>query len=251
MYEFDSTVRYSEVDSKGQMTWLALMDYFQDCSVFHSESVKLGVEYLGRKHLAWVLSSWQLCVERMPGLAEKIKVQTWPYAMKCFYGYRNFVLRDERDEMLAYANSIWVLVDTKTGRPVKVPQEMTDIYGMEPKLPMECSARKIEIPKDGVKRDPFVVPAYFIDTNQHMNNSRYVQVALTYLPERFPAHEVRVEYRRAALQNDVLTPEVSIEDDRVTVVLCGNDGKPDAVVLFLNKESGLPPEPMYIGGDKA
>ena len=45
MYEFDSTVRYSEVDSKGQMTWLALMDYFQDCSVFHSESVKLGVEY--------------------------------------------------------------------------------------------------------------------------------------------------------------------------------------------------------------
>ena len=36
MYEFDSRVRYSETDAQGRMTWLALMDYFQDCSVFHS-----------------------------------------------------------------------------------------------------------------------------------------------------------------------------------------------------------------------
>ena len=44
MYEFDSRVRYSETDAQGRMTWLALMDYFQDCSVFHSEAVNLGVE---------------------------------------------------------------------------------------------------------------------------------------------------------------------------------------------------------------
>ena len=89
-------------------------------------------------------------------------------------------------------------------------------------------------------QENFVVPAYFIDTNQHMNNSRYVQVALKYLPEGFYAHEIRVEYRRAALQNDVLTPEVNIENERVTVVLCGDDGKPDAVVLFLKNGAGLP-----------
>lgn len=236
MYEFDSTVRYSEVDQEGKLTWIALMDYFQDCSVFHSEKVDLGVEYLGKRHLAWVLSSWQLCVKRMPKLAEKIKVQTWPYDMKGFYGYRNFVLRDEKDEMLAYANSVWVLVDTKIGRPVKVPQEMTDTYGMEPPLSMECSSRKIEIPKECETCGKFTVPAYFIDTNQHMNNSRYVQVALKYLPEDFRAEEIRVEYRRAALQNDVLTPKVSIEADRVTVVLCGEDGRPDAVIAFLRKQ---------------
>lgn len=233
MYEFDSTVRYSEVDQEGKLTWIALMDYFQDCSVFHSEKVNLGVEYLGKRHLAWVLSSWQLCVARMPKLAEKIKVQTWPYDMKGFYGYRNFVLRNEKDEMLAYANSVWVLVDTQTGRPVKVPQEMTDTYGMEPQLSMECSSRKIEIPKECETFEKFTVPAYFIDTNQHMNNSRYVQVALKYLPEDFRAEEIRVEYRRAALQNDVLMPKVSIEADRVTVVLSGEDGRPDAVIAFL------------------
>lgn len=235
MYEFDSRVRYSEVDSRGELTWLALMDYFQDCSVFHSESLHLGVEYLETRHLAWVLTSWQICVERMPLLGEPVKVQTWPYAMKGFYGYRNFVLRDQTGEMAACANSIWVLMDMETGRPVRVPQEMTDIYGMEPQLVMEPCPRKIEVPEEGTLEENFTVPAYFIDTNQHMNNSRYVQVALKFLPEGFEPGEIRVEYRRAALQGDILTPKVSFEENRVTVVLQGEDQRPDAVIAFLRR----------------
>ena len=34
MYEFDSRVRYSEVDHHGTMTVPALINYFQDCSTF-------------------------------------------------------------------------------------------------------------------------------------------------------------------------------------------------------------------------
>ncbi len=233
MYEFDSRVRYSEVDSKGQLTWLALMDYFQDCSVFHSESIHLGVEYLAKNHLAWVLSSWQICVNRMPQLGEKITVQTWPYDMKGFYGYRNFTLQDGEGKRIAYANSVWVLMDMERGRPVRVPEEMTDAYGMEPKLPMECSSRKMTVPEQCVEQESFIVPAYFIDTNQHMNNSRYVQVALAYLPENFDADEVRVEYCRAAMQGDILIPRVSMEEKKVVVALCADDGKPDAVIAFM------------------
>ena len=71
-YEFDSRVRYSEVDSRGRLTWLALMDYFQDCSVFQSEMLHLGVDYLAEHHQAWVLTSWQICLNQMPKLADKV-----------------------------------------------------------------------------------------------------------------------------------------------------------------------------------
>lgn len=64
MYEFDSRVRYSETDAQGRMTWLALMDYFQDCSVFHSEAVNLGVEVWTDAQKAWILSSWQICLNQ-------------------------------------------------------------------------------------------------------------------------------------------------------------------------------------------
>lgn len=235
MYEFDSRVRYSEVNSKGQLTWLALMDYFQDCSVFHSEQVHLSVDYLAKRQIAWFLSSWQICVNSMPHLADKITIQTWSYGMKGFYGYRNFLLNDQAGERLAYANSVWVLVDTTTGRPVRVPQEVADCYGVEPQLPMECSPRKLAMPDACDIRESITVPSFFIDTNQHMNNSCYIQVALGFLPEDFKTDETRVEYRRAAVQGDVLIPRVSIEKKRVVVALCAEDEKPYAVVEFLQK----------------
>ena len=45
--------------------------------------------------------------------------------------------------------------------------------------------------------------------------------------------EVRVEYKKAAMCRDVIVPHVTIEDPRVTVVLCAPDGQPYAVVVFL------------------
>ena len=94
VYEFDSRVRYSEVDSQGRLTWLALMDYFQDCSVFQSESLGIGVDYLAKNHQAWVLTSWQIVLNSMPKLAESVTTQTWAYDMKGFYGYRNFSMNN-------------------------------------------------------------------------------------------------------------------------------------------------------------
>ena len=41
MYEYDSRVRLSEVDQHQRMTLNAVLNYFQDCSSFHSED--LGV----------------------------------------------------------------------------------------------------------------------------------------------------------------------------------------------------------------
>lgn len=235
MYQFDSRVRYSEVDSRGELTWLALMDYFQDCSVFHSQEHGLGVEYLSENHIAWVLSSWQICLNRMPRLAESVTTQTWAYGLKGFYGYRNFSMNSTENERLAYANSVWVLIDTQKGRPVKVPQIMVDRYGLDPQLEMECSDRKIQVPEGYCEHEEIIVPQYFIDTNQHMNNSRYVQVALQYLPEEFVAGEIRVEYRRAAVQGDVLIPRVTIGEVSSTVVLGAEDAKPYAVIEFIRK----------------
>ena len=62
MYTFDSRVRYSEIDHQGTMTLPALINYFQDCSTFQSESLGLGMKALREKKKAWVLSYWQVVV---------------------------------------------------------------------------------------------------------------------------------------------------------------------------------------------
>ena len=56
MYEFNSRVRYSEIDHHGTLTLPALINYFQDCSTFQSEDVGLGTEVLKAEKRAWILS---------------------------------------------------------------------------------------------------------------------------------------------------------------------------------------------------
>ena len=59
MYEFNSRVRYSEIDHHGTLTLPALINYFQDCSTFQSEDVGLGTEVLKAEKRAWILSYWE------------------------------------------------------------------------------------------------------------------------------------------------------------------------------------------------
>ena len=233
MYQFDSRIRYSEVDKECNLTLTAMMNYFQDCSVAHSESLDRGVRYLSENHMAWVLSSWQICCDNMPRLFDEVTVSTWAYDMKAFYGYRNFTMDRKNGERLAYANSVWVLVDTLTGRPIKVPEDIIDEYGTSPQLEMECSSRKIKVPADMEAGAEMVVPKFFIDSNQHMNNEKYVAIAQELLPAECKIKELRVEYKKEAKLGDTIRSSVKKTDEGIVAVLADTEAKPYAVVQFI------------------
>lgn len=236
MYTFESRVRYSEADSAGKLTMAALINYFQDCSTFHSEDVGLGMEYLRERKQVWVLSSWQIVVDRYPLIGEHITIGTQPYDMKAFLGYRNFRMADEDGRDVAKANSIWSLLDTETFRPCNVPEEMVRGYGIGEKLPMEYAPRKITVPQGGVTQEPIVVKKHHIDTNHHVNNQQFVDMAMDFLPEGFIVGQLRAEYKKQAFLNDVLTPYVAASGKLVTVSLTDGDGRPYVVVEFSEME---------------
>ena len=68
MYSFESKVRYSEVGEDTRMTLYSVLNYFQDCSVFHSESVGRGTAVQGELGRAWVLTGWQIEFRRAADL---------------------------------------------------------------------------------------------------------------------------------------------------------------------------------------
>ena len=172
MYQFESKIRYSEVDADCNLTLSALMNYFQDCSTFQSEELGLGVKYLQRVHQAWVVSAWQIVVDELPMLCDEIRVCTCPYAFKGFLGYRNFWMERPDGQRLAWANAVWTLLDMETMLPVRASQEMHEKYVLEPKLDMEYAPRKIVIPENGVAQDSFTVQRQHLDSNHHVNNAQ-------------------------------------------------------------------------------
>ncbi|MCI8390603.1 MAG: acyl-[acyl-carrier-protein] thioesterase [Roseburia sp.] len=247
MYRFESRVRYSEVDSEKKLTLSSLLDYLQDCCTFQSEELGIGVEYLAGHQAAWVLSSWEIEILRYPEMGERIVTGTWPYDFKGFFGYRNFLIQGDGGEVLARANSVWVYMDLLRMRPARIPQEMQRIY-MEQfgeALHGDWGGRRLPVPQDGIRQPAIAVAKSQIDTNHHMNNSRYVLAAEEYLPDGFVTARLCVEYKKAAVRGDRMIPVVTAEGNTVTVRLLDETETPYAVVRFCGQ--GVIPAPNTAG----
>lgn len=229
-YEFDGRVRYSEIDHRGTMTLPALINYFQDASTFQSEAIGLGMDRLKHDRKAWVLSYWQVIVERYPQMCEKITTGTFATEFKGLYGNRNFYMKDGSGELIARANSIWAFMDLEKGRPVRPTAEHIDPYGTCEPLDMPYEERKIALPEQSEAGEPFPVRKYHIDTNEHVNNCQYVQMALEMVPGDIQVRQLRVDYKKSAVLGDMIYPRLTAEQERTVVELCDADGKAYAIV---------------------
>ncbi|MBC5743196.1 acyl-[acyl-carrier-protein] thioesterase [Lachnospiraceae bacterium MD308] len=231
-YTIRSRVRFSEIDHTRKMTLPGIINYFQDCSIFQSEEIGYGLEYLNKQKKAWMLSAWQIVIERYPKLGEEITVSTWASGFKGICGDRNFCMRDEAGEITACANSLWVYMDLQKGRPAKPEADEVEAYGVSKPLGMERAPRKIDIPENMTELQSFPVRRYHIDTNEHVNNCQYVQMAKEVYEGEEPIRQVRAEYKKSAVYNDIIMPRAGREDNRTVVELCNVKGQTFATVEF-------------------
>lgn len=220
MYTLESQVRYSESLHTGNMNPISIANYLQDCATFHSASLGKDIDYYKKINRGWFLNSWQIDILHYPKYGEKISINTWSYGIKGFYGYRNFTIYNER-QLCACVNSVWFFTDTSTNQPVRVPKEEADAYGSEQKFPMEYCPRKIQLQIQEMQQFPaYTVKNYDIDTNHHVNNVRYIELAFQYLPKEIQRSNhiwrIRTEYKKAAKEGDIIYPyflEEKIENE--------------------------------------
>ena len=245
MYTFDSRIRYSETDETGALSLLGVINYLQDCSTFQSEDIGLGVEYLEEKKRAWLLSSWRIVIDRYPVLGERIKIGTWATSSKGIYGYRDFVIMDQDGNYLVRAESIWFFCDTEKMVPVRVMPEDVAAYGNEEALDLGKAPRKILIPEEYEEGIPVTIATHHLDTNHHVNNAQYVDIAREAVPCTTRVKGIRADYKKAAVLGEILVPRVTkTGEDEWTVVLADEAGEVRAVVWLQygehksNKEYG-------------
>ena len=237
MYQLKSKVRFSEVNKEKKLKLAALTDYLQDTCTFQSEELGAGMDILRERNEAWILSSWEIVVKKLPKIGDEISVGTFPCSFKGFYGHRNFYVTDTQGEELVRANSLWVYINFDTKKPARIPQEVSSMYDevIQEPLEFDWSDRKIKFEGEAQAENPVTVLEYFIDTNEHMNNGKYIMVAEAYLPEEFETERIRAEYRKAAVLGDILYPVIYTQENAITVVLADEENKPYAVIQFVGK----------------
>lgn len=235
MYQFESRIRFSEVDDTGHLDMASLINYLQDCSLFHAEEVGLGLSYYIKHKKAWFLTSWQIEVIRFPGIYEKIRIATYPHNFKSFMGDRSFVITDEQGDICAKADSTWIYMNTELNKPVRaLPHEI------EPFAPISLpdadynKKKRIRLVPGMDKLETIPVLPSYIDTNHHMNNGQYVKLAQNYLPLNFHPVHIQVDYVNAAKKGDILYPMTYISDSSCIIAFTNVDEKPYAVMEFVS-----------------
>ena len=89
------------------------------------------------------------------------------------------------------------------------------MYGVEEPLDIPYEGEKYRLPEETDDLEAFPVRKYHIDTNEHVNNCQYVQMALEFLPDDLQIAQLRVEYKKAAVLGDMIYPKLSKEADRI------------------------------------
>jgi len=232
MHKLDFRVGYSDISPNGVMRFGRLIDHFQDCYNFQLQSQGLDLEYFKSIAQTWLACSWQLVIKRMPVIYENVTAATSVYDCKSVFGYRNYMLYDEKGNVCVAGNSIGVYIDMATGKLIRVPKEEIKKYNIEPKLDMEYLLFRIDIPENGEEKEHFIITKRYLDTNNHVNNAQYVYMSEEYLPEDFEARTLRVEYKNAAKHGNIVIPIIYRQENLIIVTLCDENKKPYAIIEY-------------------
>jgi acyl-ACP thioesterase len=223
MYSYQDRIKYSEVDANLDLTYFGLVNYMQNCSCFHSDDVGVGVYYLAPKQLGWFVTSYEIHINRMPKYSEKVKVCTWPYQVRGMMAHRLYSIEAEDGEVLMYADSLWVLMDLDKLKPARLTDEIVNAYPIDATLPQfNLEHSKLRLATELEKVGEFTVTDRYLDTNNHMNNSHYIDVTRLYLPEQ-SFSTININYKKAALLDDKLDVYIGKIDSGYQVVLKKED----------------------------
>lgn len=199
------TVGASHIAPGGGIKYSALVDFMQDCSGLQLDSLTDMQAYFKKNNVGMYLTSRQLDITRLPVYGEELTVTTAVFECKTIYGYRNTNIWGENGDLRVSSCVTGAFVDLGTGRPHRMPEEVVSGFQMKPKFDMEYMPRRIPLPDaPAEKLGEIKITRCLLDVNNHVNNARYVDLALEFLPPK-TLSRIRLEYRSPAVLGDIVS----------------------------------------------
>ncbi|MGC9383972.1 MAG: acyl-[acyl-carrier-protein] thioesterase [Kosmotogaceae bacterium] len=199
-------VRYHEIDKNWKLTLKSILNYFNDVVTLENKNNPQRRKYLQANDLNWLLLKWHIKLNgKQPIFGDTITARTWPHAMDRYYAYRKFDL-SFNNETIVKANSLWLLIDSKKKKPLRINNELTNFYQLSGKeKPISFASDNIN-KSNKYSHKEFIALDSDIDTNQHVNNVVYIRWILDSLPKvtyrDYSLNEITISYKKEVLENE-------------------------------------------------
>lgn len=186
MFVKEFELRYHEMNKFGEATPISMLGLLEDAAADHCHAIDYGLYELLAKDIGWVLISGYMQMNRYPKYKEKITIRTWLSHYKSIRGYRENFIYDEQEKIIGCAKGQWLFFDIKNRKPTRIFPEIETRWGCFPEKCVEHDIlQRIEPLTSADNHSQFPVYGYDVDSNEHVNNLKYLQWLLETVPNEY------------------------------------------------------------------
>ncbi len=175
IYQGYFTIRTYEIDRARRVTVASLINLMQEAAVQNVMELNLSVWDLAEKQMSWVLVRKNLQIVRMPKLNETIRVVTYPAGFDRLFTYRDYLVFDANDKLIAKSSSAWLLMNTNTRKMERVPDDIKEKGNYDTTHCLDKPINKLSAIEQVDLYKDFDVHWHDTDFNNHLSNIRYMQ----------------------------------------------------------------------------
>ena len=190
-------IGYSDVDKNDKCKLSKIIDLLQNTATLHSKSVGYGTKAMMELKQAWIMLGWRVRILKYPEADMDVEVRTWSRGIKSVEAKRGYEIFSEDGELLIIADSTWALFDLEAQKLIRAPEEMKNAYGSIDRDMFEGEKSERLIDNDIIENEvSIVVGKRDIDTNNHMNNSKYLDYIIEVIPDNIEIKEFECTYKK-------------------------------------------------------
>jgi acyl-ACP thioesterase len=183
-FEKQFELRYFEMNNFGEAAPTTILTLLEETAADHCYSINHSLYDLENQNIGWVLLSGILKMHRYPSYKEKIIIRTWLSSYSLVKGIRENIIYDEKRNIIGQAKGLWVFFDIMRRRPVGIFDSIKErwSYDIDESINYDIT-KKIKPIDSEIHIKAFNVNRYDVDTNQHVNNIRYLQWLIESIPD--------------------------------------------------------------------
>ncbi|NWF70741.1 MAG: acyl-CoA thioesterase [Chloroflexi bacterium] len=169
-------VRYHDCDAYGHMRQANYLRYMQETAVEASAAVGYDLLRYNDLNQRWLIRETHIEFIQPLFFQDEFVVKTWVAGFRRIRTQRHYEFY-RAETLVARAYTDWVLIDLRTRQPVAASQQMIAAYARGEPFPELAAHSRFPTPPPpppGVFRERRRVLWEDIDTEQHVNNARYL-----------------------------------------------------------------------------
>lgn len=121
--------------------------------------------------LVWVVTDYEININRLPRFAEKISIETEAISYNKLFCYREFRLFDDQGQILVTILVSFVLMDVETRKVNPVIEDIVAVFGGDKTKKLVRGPKYASLQVAGQDKK---VTYLDLDMNGHVNNSKYI-----------------------------------------------------------------------------